>query len=207
MKKAVIVLILLTLLLASIFSISITALDDPLSKNLRAKTETSINSYVENLTDKAFSGSLSFFDQAVLNISVLSGVAYTRFTFPEASALLYHYVYGNGSDLMLDSTYFQASDYLNQTITTLGLGEHGPIAFKQNQDWRLSLALNPYYLNISNERVRLFHPKITFAPLSEKDKTFTIVPIGKMKLKIYDNLISAMNPRPFYVYSEWPASF
>lgn len=207
MKKVVIVLILLTLLLASIFSISVLALNDPFSNNLRTKTEESINSYVESLTDKAFSGSLSFFDRAVLNISVLSGVAYTRFTFPEASALLYHYVYGDGADLILDSTYFQASDYLSQTITTLGVGEHGPIALKQSQDWRLSLALNPYYLKVTAERVRLFHPKITFAPLNEKDKTLTIVPIGKMRLRIYDNLISAMNPHSFYVYSEWPRSF
>lgn len=207
MKKTAIVLILLVLLFAPIFSFSITALDDPLSKSFRAKTEASINSYVEGLTDKAFDGSLSFFDKTVLHFSVLSGVVYTRFTFPEASALLYHYVYGDGSDLMLDSAYFQKSDYLNRTITTLGLGEHGPIALEQSQDWRLSLALNPYYLSVTKNNVKLFHPKITFAPLHEKDKTFTIVPIGKMKLKIYDNLISAMNPDSFYVYSEWTRSF
>jgi len=188
-------------------SISIITLDDPLSNSLRAKTEDSINLYVEDLTDKAFNGNLSFFDKTVLHLSVLSGVAYTRFTFPEASALLYHYVYGDGSDLALDAAYFQKSDYLKRTITTLGLGEHGPIALKQSQDWRLSLALNPYYLNVTKNSVKIFHPKITFAPLNEKDKTFTIVPIGKMKLKIYDNLISAMNPNSFYVYSEWPRSF
>lgn len=188
-------------------TVSVLALDDPLSKLLREKTERGINSYIEHLTDKAFNQQLSPVDRAVLNVGIVTGITYCRFVYPEASVLLYHYVYGDGSDLELDSTYFQESRYLNKKIKTLGVGEHGPIALKQSQDWRFSLAFNPYYLTITKAKVRLFHPNIAFAPLTEESKVLTIVPIGKMRLRVYDNLISAMSPRSFYVYSEWPRTY
>jgi len=186
--------------------VAVLAFDDPLSKRLRVQTERGINSYIGYLTDKAFNKELSLIDRAILNLGILTGITYCRFTYPEASILLYHYVYGNGSDLKLDSTYFQKSLYLNEKIKILGVGKHGPLALKQEQDWRLSLAFNPYYLNVTQTSVRLFHPNITFSPFTNTDKTLTIVPIGKMRLRLYDNLVSAMSPRSFYVYSEWPRS-
>jgi len=207
MKKAVVILVFISLLAFSILSISILTLDDSFSKVLRGGTEKSINSYIENMTDKAFQGRLSVVDKSILNMGILTGIVYSRIHYPEASALLYHYVYGDGSDLVLDSAYFQKSHYLQNKIILLSLGDHGPIAFKQHQDWRLSLTLNPYHLNITKDKVRLYHPNIRFAPLNEEDRAFTIVPIGKMRLRVYDNLISAMNPRPFYAYSEWSRSF
>ncbi len=36
-----------------------------------------------------------------------------------------------------------------------------------------------------------------------KNKEPIFIPLGKMKLRVYDNLFSAMNPTPFYAYSEW----
>lgn len=192
------------LVLLSLFSLSVTLLDDPLSQTLRSATERHLNQYIEALSEKSSQGTLCTLDKALLHTSVLAGITLSRLPYPEASALLYHYVYADGSDLELPSSYFEQSAYLQTIISRLGEGQHGPIALKQDDDWRLSLALNPYYLTVTPESVRLYHPNITFASVQDSDKVMTVVPIGKLKLNVYDRLISALNPKPFYVYSEWP---
>ena len=202
MKKRLIALC-LSLVVFVVITSGIFLSEDSLSQWVRGKTETFVNTYVENLTDKAIQHQLSAWDKAVLNIGAVTGIAVSSFSYPEASSLLYHYIYGDGSDLQLDASYFQGSHYLAQQVKALGLGQHGPIALKQYQDWRLSLALNPYYIDITDSTIKIYHPEIIFAPLESDKKVMTVVPIGKMRLKIYDNLVSALNPKPFYVYAEW----
>ncbi|HEA26640.1 MAG TPA: hypothetical protein ENH92_05900 [Ectothiorhodospiraceae bacterium] len=200
-KHILIVGLLLTLVL-TFFAISVTSLDDPVSVKLRAGTERYLNGYVEYLTKEAKDGTLGSFDMAILHTCILTGIATTRFIYPEGSILLYHYIYGDGSDLELPSSYFRESGYLRKKIEELGPGDHGPIVLRQHEDWRLSLALNPYYLSISDRRIRIYHPRIEFATL-DSTKVRTVIPLGKMKLQVYDNLVSAINPTPFFVYSEW----
>ena len=161
-----------------------------------------LNNYIERLTDKAADRSLNFFDKTVLHTGLLSGIFICKFVYPEASKLLYHSVYGDGSDLELSAEYFRGSKYLKSKIRELGVGRHGPIPLKQYKDWRLSLVFNPYYLEIESNKVRIFHPRIEFAPVRGQ-KVATIIRIGKLKLRVYDNLVSALNPTPFYAYSEW----
>lgn len=187
----------------SLFTLSITTFDDPLSQQIRKTTGYNLNSYIENITTKSSQGTLSTFDKTVLHTGLLAGVATSQVQYPEASRLLYHYVYGDGSTLKLSSSYFKESSYLQNTISRLGEGEHGPITLKQSDDWRLSLVLNPYYLTVTEQEVRLYHPQIAFEPVKSTNKVMTIVPVGKLRLKVYDNLISALNPKPFYTYSEW----
>jgi len=55
----------------------------------------------------------------------------------------------------------------------------------------MSLALNPYFLKVTADRVRVYHPQISFAP-TNGPKVFTIVPVGRMKIKVFDNLVSAL---------------
>lgn len=187
----------------SVLSISITVFDDPLSQKMRKFTENRINQNIESLFDKASQGTLSTLDRALLHTGLLMGLTISWLKYPEASMLLYHAVYGDGSTLELPSSYFKRSPYIQETINNLGEGQHGPISLKQNRDWRLSLALNPYYLTITSETIRIYHPSIIFASAKNSPKVVTIVPIGKLKLKVYDNLVSVINSKPFYVYSEW----
>ena len=175
---------------------------DPVSEKLRFFVEENINSYIAGVTTRASKEELTLTDKLILNVSVSTGIAISRFKYPEAARILSHYVGGDGSDLELDSAYFRTSKYLNKVVTDLGVGDHGPLSLKQSEDWRMSLALNPYYLKISTDRVRVFHPEIAFAP-ANGERVFTIVPIGKLRIKVFDNLISALNPTPFLVYSEW----
>jgi len=178
---------------------------DPASSRLRTFVEAGTNSYIKNLADRASMQALTSTDKLMLKMSIGTGVAVSKFKYPEASTLLSHYLHGDGSDLELDSNYFSNSAYLQSIIEKLGRGNHGPLTLRQSDDWRLSLALNPYYLNVTAERIRIYHPKISFAPV-DSERVYTIVPLGKLNLRVYDNLVSVMSPKSFYVYSEWQPS-
>lgn len=192
----------------SLFGLSITMGSDPVSTALREATQHQLNAYINNLTEKAANKTLNSFDQSIMHIGLLAGIGISRIHHPEAAALLYHYVYGDGTALVLSSNYFKESEYLQTKVKALSEGQHGPMGLQQPDDWRLSLALNPYYLNIirlsdNQQYIRLYHPNIVFAPADSVTPTPTVVPIGKLQITMYDNLISAMQPTPFYVFSEW----
>ncbi len=200
--KYLVILFIIAVVLLTSFGISVTSFDDSFSTFLRKNTEYVLNGYIKYLADKGSKGGLNRFDKAIINIGILSGVALTRFVYPEGSKILYHYVHGDGSTLELSSDYFKKSKYLQNKINQLGNGEHGPIALRQSQDWRLSMALNPFFLIITQNHVRIYHPNIVFAPVRGK-QVHTIFKLGLLRLKVYDNLVSALNTSSFYVYSEW----
>jgi len=177
--------------------------NDPISRKLRSSFEHTVNGYIKNLAHRASSKTLTSIDRFVVRTSIFVGITMSRINYPEAAELLQHYVHGNGKDLRLASDYFESSAYLNQVISLKGLGNHGPIALRQDQDWRLSLALNPYYLEVSEQKIRIYHPKIKFADV-DGELVYTVVPLGRIRLKVYDNLVSALDVSPFYVYAEWP---
>lgn len=181
---------------------SITLLDDPISKRFRDYTEDHLNQYIAELTGKAANNKLSDFDYLVLDCASVSSISLAWIKYPEAAEILYHYLYGDGSDLEIESDYFKESGFIQQTIKIKGEGDHGLVALKQSDDWRLSLALNPFYIKITGNTVKIYHPKIEFAKHDGR-LVPTIIPIGKLKIRMYDNLVSAHETKPFYVYSEW----
>lgn len=183
--------------------LSVTQLNDCFSQNVRARVQNGANAYLVQLSRDVAKQQVSAVDKAILHIGALSGVLLSAVPYPEASRVLYHYIYGKGEDLQLSSNYFENSTYLQGVLQGLGDGQHGPLTLHQGDDWRLSLALNPYFLNLENKKVRIFHPHITFAS-AEDESVFTLVPIGKLQLKVYDNIVSALNPTSFYVFAEWP---
>ena len=181
---------------------SLVHLNDPVSRKIRTSFELAVNGFIENLAHRASSGTLTSIDKIVLRTSIYLGISISKIRYPEAAALLQHYIHGKGTDLRLDSGYFESSGYLQQVILKKGLGSHGPIALRQSEDWRLSLALNPYYLEVSDQIIRIYHPKIKFADV-DGELVYTVIPLGRIRLKVYDNLVSALDVSPFYVYAEW----
>jgi len=190
------------LILLAVFALSIILLDDAISQNIRFATEGVVNGYVDDLSEKATNDELNTFDRSFLHSSISKGIMFSRGKYPEASTLLQHFVYGDGSDLELSSDYFKDSPYLQAKVSELGEGEHGPISLTQEDDLRLAMAVNPYYLSIDGEKVRLYNPNVTFGEESS-DRIMSIVPIGKLQVNIYDELVTVMDPEPFYVFSEW----
>jgi len=195
MRTAILKVLALIVLFTTLAFVGVIYSSDPLSSKLRVSAEHYINSYIENLANRASSGNLTSGDRRALNFSVFSGVTISKFKYPEAAKILHHYVHGDGSELKLDATYFRNSRYLTSVISRLGTGDHGPLTLTQSQD-------NPYFLKVTADRVRVYHPQISFAP-TNGPKVFTIVPVGRMKIKVFDNLVSALNPTPFSVYAEW----
>ena len=193
------------LLLGAAYVVSITSLNDPISKSLRKNAEQNFNGYIDLLLSKAANQSLNPIDKTIMNLGTKTGIAVTKFVYPEAATLLDHYVYGDGSDLKISSDYFQQSEYLQAKINHLAPGKHGPINLEQPEDWRLSLVFNPYFLKVTPQKVTIYHPEIKFAAVDDAKQPI-FIPLGKMKLRVYDNLFSAMNPTPFYAYSEWENS-
>ena len=199
--RVLVSLVITILLLAAIF-VTATLLDGPLPTKVRSGVATMINTYSNNLMDRAERRDLTLIDRWVLRFGLLVGTTLSRYHYPEASMVLNHYVHGDGSPLELPHRYFANSSYLNGLVSSLGDGDHGPIALTQHQDWRLSLALNPFYVSVNGKKIRIYNPRVEFAPVGSA-RVVTSVPVGKRKLRIYDNLVSALDPTPFEAYAEW----
>ena len=176
--------------------------DDPLSAALRPRIETAAGSLLASMRERAAAGKLNALDRAVLHAGVIGGIAIGQFVSPEGAAILRHAVYGDGSELRLDPSYFKRSKFLAMEIERLGPGNHGPIPFRQSQDMRLSLALNPIFIAVSGRSVRVGHPHIQFAA-PDAPAVLTIVAAGKLRLRMFDNLVGALQPKPFAAYAEW----
>jgi|GEM_PF-1307113 len=200
-KRTLLVLLSVAIVLI-LFTYSITQLEDQLSAAMRSSTQKGINNYIAKLSENTANNSLTIVDKSIIHAGALLGISISYFSYPEASELLFHYIYGKGERLELSPSYFKKSKYLHGVIKLLGNGQHGPLSLKQKEDWRLSLTFNPYFLIVSSQTVRIYHPKIEFAPSNNKN-VFTVVPIGKLKLKVYDNIVSALKPTPLYAYAEW----
>lgn len=200
--RRLLVSLVVTNLFLGILVVSVAVLEGPVPTKMRNAVEFIIHDYNNSLMDKAERNDLTIFDEWILRAGLLVGTTLSRYHYPEASMILNHYVYGDGSTLQLPQHYFANSSYLNKLVSSLGDGDHGPLALKQHQDWRLSLALNPFYLSISGEKVRIYHPKVEFAPVGSA-RVVTVVPVGKLRVQIYDNLVSALDPTPFEAFAEW----
>ena len=172
------------------------------SNAFRAAVENQVNQTIIRLSHATADDTLTSSDRRLVKAFVSLGITLGRWEYPEAAQVLSHYLDGDGKPLSLPSEYFQKSQYLNSLVNDKGDGIHGPFTFQQKRDWRLSLALNPLYLAITGDHIKLYHPKIQFAQARQSD-VYTVVPIGKLNILFYDNLISALNPTPFYVFSEW----
>ncbi len=176
--------------------------DDPLSARIRPRAEATINGLLASMQRRAAAGELTRLDRIVLHAGVLGGIAIGQFISPEGAAILRHAVYGDGSELRLDPAYFKRSRFLAAKIERLGPGAHGPVRFRQSVDMRLSLAFNPVFITISDGRVRIGHPRVQFAAPGAPP-VVTVIPIGKLRLRMFDNLVGALQQKPFPAYAEW----
>lgn len=165
--------------------------------NLIKKTENAINGYISNLSKKTTSNKLTRLDKTIVgagfNSMILGGYAF----YPEAAAILRHYIYGNGKDLFISNDYFKRSKFIQRTIKRKGVGKH-KIALRQHQDWRLSYALNPFMLHVKKDGTIKIYQKIVFK--HSRQKVRTTLNLFGFKVKVNDGLVHVMKPTPFTVY-------
>ncbi len=83
----------------------------------------------------------------IISFLLLLGLVPVQTDIPvEGIQVLYHYMYGNGEDLVLESDYLPHSPVIKRELGKMKVGQTKRITFHQKEDWRLSYALNPFHL-------------------------------------------------------------
>jgi hypothetical protein len=121
---------------------------------------------------------------------------YFKETAPEGCAVLQHYYFGDGKPLHLKSSYLPTSPVINKALKGMQIGAVKKIAFKQKEDWRLSYALNPFYLKKKRKGFEIKQ----FIKFDNKGNLYTYIKIGSIQFKIVDNWVHILNTKPYMLY-------
>lgn len=125
----------------------------------------------------------------IKHILVLYMMVYGRLLYPEASMVLAHYCFGDGSALQLPSEYIRTSPIVIKHLKQMKTGECKRITAKQHEDYRLTYALNPFTMTKMQNFV-LIEQKIEF---DKSGHTYTY--IGPFRIP--DNVVHVFNCTPF----------
>jgi hypothetical protein len=160
-------------------------------KELRNFVVQQIQTQLDEIAARGESNQSTFIDKTMVRWLVYLGSVAFQHSAPEAVQILNHYIDGNGSTLQLDSNYFKISPVIRKYVEQ-DYGVYGPVGFDQQEDYRLSLALNPFYLDISKsaqgKKIKVYN-QIEFDHLTWRTKTKTQIRLGKIDLKFQDGLI------------------
>lgn len=115
--------------------------------------------------------------------------------FPEASSILSHYCFGDGSDLILANNYFKQSSVIGYHVKDMQFGEKRRIGMNQEEDFRLSFALNPLI-------IEKYHNKIIIKEYITFDKSGQVTTmIGPIPMP--DNIVHVFNCTPYFARTEF----
>lgn len=112
---------------------------------------------------------------------------------PEASAILAHYCFGNGDTLRISPDYLRRSPVVLQSINGLRKGETRRIVFKQNEDWRLSYALNPFHV----KKIKGGYIVFQYIEFASNNQTFTVLDLWFAKFVVRDDIAHVFDCKPF----------
>jgi hypothetical protein len=129
----------------------------------------------------------------ILAIIVLFLIAYFKITAPEGSAILQHYCFGNGEDIEIKSDYLPFSPVIINKLKKMKVGQDERIVFKQNEDWRLSYALNPFHLVKKKNGFEIYQ----FIKFDTKGVDKTTINLHFFKFKVKDSWVHLLKPTPF----------
>jgi hypothetical protein len=124
----------------------------------------------------------------------IGGIAY-----PEAADILENYIYGKGENLYLEPDYLKESPVIARNLMQMHTGESRNIGLKQEEDWRLSYAVNGFTLRKKKEKAQL----LQYIVFSKDKQIYTDLNFYLFEVRVPDGLVHALNPTPFTVYSEW----
>ena len=131
----------------------------------------------------------------IRQLLVINIIFYGFFFYPEASSIVSHYCFGNGSDLILNNNYLKRSQVIIHHLKEMKVGEKRKIGMHQLEDCRLSFALNPLTI-IKNKNSAVIEQYIKF---DNSGKAITwIGPIP-----IPDNIVHVLNCTPYLAKTEF----
>lgn len=122
-----------------------------------------------------------------------------KLPYPEAADILQHYVYGKGENLYLEPDYLKDSPVIAKHLQQMRVGETRTVGLKQQEDWRLSYAVNGFTLKKTKGKAELLQ-HIVF---SRNPRIYTDLNLYLFTVRIPDGLVHALEPTPFMVYAEW----
>lgn len=131
----------------------------------------------------------------ILLICVLIWWIYQFFP-SQGFAVLKHYMYGDGSKLVLESEYIPTSTVIIGALKKMKVGQTKKISLKQKEDWRLSYAINGFDLTKTRTGFTI-KQWITF---DTTGKVFTYIQTPLGKIKLYDNWVHLVECKPFIVF-------
>ena len=127
-------------------------------------------------------------------IVILGGLCY-----PEGAAVIDHYLHGSGQDLYLASDYIRHSPVVRRQLAALPVGRTTVVKLRQEEDWRLSYALNAFQLRREAHRVVIYQ-WMAFDP---RPAVRTVLDLGLVRFTVPDGLIHVLHPRPYMAHCEW----
>ena len=120
---------------------------------------------------------------------------------PEGFAVLKHYMFGDGSTLVLESDYIPTSPVIIDALETMKVGQTKKISFKQEKDWRLSYAINGFNLTKTKNGFTIKQ----WIAFDRTGKVFTYIKTPLGKFKVYDNWVHLVECKPFIVIFNFKA--
>jgi len=132
-----------------------------------------------------------FYKKIFVFLCIIIGAVF----FPEASKILKHYCFGNGSDLILNADYIKTSRVVKTRVATMSIGQKMKVGFEQSEDWRLSFALNGFTIEKQKNKV-IINQWIKFDRSGEVKTVFYFIPIS-------DNIVHTFNCTPYMARTEW----
>ncbi len=180
---------------------------DAISQSARTYTSDRLEAHLFGIVDRYKSGNTTRFDRMEVSIAMWFGSTVFSFSYPEAAAILTHYMDGKTDELKLGADYVRNSPVVRDAIKKQ---KAGPVRFYQHQDYRLSLAVNGFDLTARSKGNRTYYTlsqRIVFShPKSDAD-VYTNIVIGKFRFKFPDGLVWLKDKdrccKPFVVSFAW----
>ena len=129
---------------------------------------------------------------------VLYMIAYGKIIFPEASDVLRHYCFGDGSRLVSHSDYIRRSPVILAQLKTMKTGEVRKVGLHQWEDFRLTYFLNPFTIRLTEDKVIITQ----WMAFDRTGNVFTMVG----PFPIPDNIAHAFDCKPYLFYHEFDRS-
>ena len=118
---------------------------------------------------------------------------------PEGFVVLKHYMFGDGSTLVLESDYIATSPVIIDALEKMKAGQTKKISFKQEKDWRLSYAINGFNLTKTQNGFTIKQ----WIAFDRTGKVFTYIKTPLGKFKVYDNWVHVVACKPFMVVAKY----
>jgi len=131
----------------------------------------------------------------IKKIIVIGMILFGSLFFPEASKILKHYCFGDGSTLYLESNYIRKSPVVIKKLCKMKIGEKRKVGMHQWEDIRLAYALNPFTLEKRKD-------KAVISQFIKFDNTGKVI-TWMGPIPIPDNIVHTFDCKPFLLYHEF----